>query len=45
MTLHYSINGGAVERAPTGESPDGERFGGNNAYNTYYHYLRGEIPG
>jgi hypothetical protein len=45
VTLHYSINGGAVQTAATGESPDGERFGGNNAYNTYYHYLRGEIPG
>jgi Zinc carboxypeptidase len=45
VTLHYSINGGTVQNAPTSESPDGERFGGNNAYNTYYHYLRGEIPG
>jgi len=45
VTLHYSVNGGAVQGGPTSESPDGERFGGNNAYNTYYHYLRGEIPG
>ena len=45
VTLNYSINGGAVQTAPTSESPPGERFGGNNAYNTYYHYLRGEIPG
>ena len=45
VTLRYSINGGAVQTAPTSESPDGERYGGNNAYNTYYHYLRGEIPG
>jgi hypothetical protein len=44
VTLHYSVNGGAAQTAPTSESPDGERFGGNNAYNTYYHYLRGEIP-
>jgi len=44
VTLHYSINGDAAQ-APTGESPDGERFGGNNAYDVYYHYLRGEIPG
>jgi hypothetical protein len=41
VTLRYSINGGAVQTAPTSESPDGERYGGNNAYNTYYHYLRG----
>jgi Zinc carboxypeptidase len=45
VTLNFSINGGAVQTAPTSESPDGERYGGNNAYNTYYHYLRGEIPG
>jgi hypothetical protein len=45
VSLNYSINGGAVQTAPTGESPDGERFGGNNAYDVYYRYLRGEIPG
>jgi hypothetical protein len=45
VTLHYSINGASVQTAPTSESPPGERFGGNNAYNTYYHYLRAEIPG
>jgi Zinc carboxypeptidase len=45
VTLHYSVNGAAEQTAPTGESPDGERYGGNNAYNTYYHYLRGQIPG
>jgi hypothetical protein len=45
VTLRYSVNNGAVQTATTKESPDGERYGGNNAYNTYYHYLRGVIPG
>lgn len=45
VTLHYSINGGTEQTDPTVESPDGEVYGGNNAYSTYYHYLRGEIPG
>ncbi|HYY76435.1 MAG TPA: M14 family zinc carboxypeptidase [Gaiellaceae bacterium] len=45
VTLNYSINGGAVQTAATSESPDGERFGGNNDYDTYYHYLRGEVGG
>jgi hypothetical protein len=45
VTLHYSINGGPEQTAPTSEAPDGDVFGGNNAYDVYYHYLRGEIPG
>ena len=45
VTLHYSINGAPAQTAPTSESPPGERYGGNNAYNVYYHYLRGVIPG
>lgn len=45
VSVRYSINGGPTQTGPTSESPDGEVFGGNNAYNTYYHYLRGEIPG
>jgi Zinc carboxypeptidase len=45
VTLNYTINGGPAQTAPTSESPNGERFGGNNAYNVYYHYVRGEIPG
>jgi len=45
VTLNYTINGGPARTAPTSESPKGERYGGNNAYNVYYHYLRGEIPG
>jgi len=44
VTLHYSVNGGAAKTAATSESPNGERYGGNNAYDTYYHYLRGVIP-
>jgi hypothetical protein len=44
VTLHYSING-QEGTAPTAESPDGERYGGNNAYDVYYHYLLGEVPG
>ncbi|MGH3029574.1 MAG: M14 family zinc carboxypeptidase [Gaiellaceae bacterium] len=45
VTLNYSINGGPAQTATASESPDGERFGGNNAYDVYYRYLRGEIPG
>ncbi|MEV6103705.1 M14 family zinc carboxypeptidase [Streptomyces sp. NPDC051940] len=45
VTLHYTVNGGPERTASTKESPDGERYGGNNAYNVYYHYLRGSIPG
>ncbi|MGH2653412.1 MAG: M14 family zinc carboxypeptidase [Actinomycetota bacterium] len=45
VTLHYSVNGGPEQTGPTAESPNGEVYGGNNAYSTYYHYLRGEIPG
>jgi hypothetical protein len=45
VSLRYRINGGAIQTAPTSESPDGERFGGNNAYNIYYHYVRGGIGG
>jgi hypothetical protein len=45
VTLNYRINGGAVQTAPTSESPNGERYGGNNAYDAYYHYLRGSIGG
>jgi hypothetical protein len=45
VMLNYSINGGAAQTASTSDSPDGERYGGNNAYDVYYHYLRGEIGG
>jgi hypothetical protein len=43
--LRYRINGGRIRKAAAPEAPDGETFGGNNAYNVYYHYLRGSIPG
>jgi Zinc carboxypeptidase/Immune inhibitor A-like, MAM domain len=42
--LRYRINGGTVHTASTSESPNGERYGGNNSYDVYYHYLRGNIP-
>jgi hypothetical protein len=45
VTLHYRINGGRARMLPPSPSPAGDVFGGNNAYNTYYHYLRAEIPG
>jgi hypothetical protein len=43
VTLHYRINGGRKQTESTRETPDGETYGGNNAYNVYYHYLRGEV--
>jgi len=43
-TLHYRIDGGATQTDSATESPRGDVYGGNNAYNVYYHYLRGEIP-
>ena len=45
VRLHYRINGGRARSARTSPAPDGEVYGGNNAYNTHYHYLQGEIPG
>ena len=45
LRLHYRINGGQTRMLPASPSPDGEVFGGNNAYNTYYQYMRAEIPG
>jgi Zinc carboxypeptidase/Immune inhibitor A-like, MAM domain len=46
VDLHYRIGDGDEQViADIPESPDSERFGGNNAYDIYYHYLRGEIPG
>ena len=45
VTLHYSIDGGPEVTLATSPSPDGDVFGGNNAYDAYYHYLRAEIPG
>ena len=45
VALEYSINGDTAQTVAASESPEGENFGGNNAYNTYYHYLRATIPG
>ena len=45
VRLHYRINGGSARTVATTESPDGERYGGNNAYNVHYEYRRAEIPG
>ena len=43
VTLHYQINGGAVQSAPTSEWDGGERYGPGNG--TYYHVVRGEVTG
>ena len=45
VTLNYRINGGPAQTLSATESPEGEVYSGNGAYDTYYHYLRGEIPG
>jgi murein tripeptide amidase MpaA len=45
VTLHYRINDGVEQTTGTTEAPEGEIYGGNNAYDTYYHYLRGEVTG
>ena len=45
VTLHFRINGGTEQTIGTAEAPDGETFGGNNAYDEYYHYVRGEVTG
>jgi Zinc carboxypeptidase len=45
VTLNYSVNGGPTQTAPTSPSPPGEVYAGNGAYDVYYRYLRGEIPG
>ena len=44
MTLHFQINGEATRTDVATESPEGDVYGGNNAYNVYYHYLQGEVP-
>jgi hypothetical protein len=45
VQLRYRINRKAEKGKDVAPAPDGERFGGNNAYDVYYHYLRAEIPG
>jgi hypothetical protein len=43
VRVHYRINGGAEQTAPTSEWDGGERYG--RSYSTYYHELRGEVTG
>jgi Zinc carboxypeptidase len=43
VTLHYTVNGGLEQTGLASPSPQGDIYGGNNAYNTYYQYLRGDI--
>jgi hypothetical protein len=45
VELNYKINGGRTRDTSARDSSDGEVFGGNNAYNEYYEYLRGSIRG
>ena len=43
VTMHYRINGGAEQTAPTKEWDGGERYGGDS--DIYYHRLRGTVKG
>lgn len=43
VTLHYSINGGPEQTAPTVEWEDADRFG--TRYDTHYRIVRGEVTG
>ncbi len=42
VTLNYRVNGGPRQVASTADAPPGQVYGG---YDTYYHYVRGQIPG
>ena len=42
VTMHYSLNGGAEQTAPTAEWQGGERYGGTN--DVHYREVRGEVP-
>ena len=44
VMLNYRKNNGAATPLATAPSPPGEVYGGNNAYNAYYQYLRADIP-
>ncbi|HEX5947960.1 MAG TPA: M14 family zinc carboxypeptidase [Actinomycetota bacterium] len=44
VTLNYRKNNGSPTSVLAAPSPNGGVYGGNNAYNTYYQYLRAEIP-
>ena len=43
VTMHWRVNGGAEQTAPTGEWKGGERYGERG--DVYYHRLRGEVTG
>ncbi|MGH2661250.1 MAG: M14 family zinc carboxypeptidase [Actinomycetota bacterium] len=43
VTVHWSVNGGAEQTAPTSEWDGGERFGGD--YDTHYRYMEGQVSG
>ncbi len=43
VTLHYSINGGTEQTAPTSEWDGGERYG--DEYDTLYREMRGNVTG
>ncbi len=43
ITMHYRVNGGAEQTAPTKDWNGGERYGGG--YDLYYHRLRGTVKG
>ena len=40
VTLHYRVDGGAVQSRPTSEWSGGERYGPGNG--AYYHVVRGD---
>jgi hypothetical protein len=44
VTLRYRIDSGPTQSIRALESPNGDVFGGNNAYDVYYHYMRASIP-
>jgi Zinc carboxypeptidase/Immune inhibitor A peptidase M6 len=43
VKVHYRINGGAEQTAPTSEWNGGETYG--ESYDVYYHVMRGEVNG
>ena len=45
VKVRYRINDGQRRTVGAKETPDGEVYGGNNAYNEHYRYVRGDIPG
>lgn len=42
VTLHYSVDGGPEQTAPTAEWQGGERYGSSN--DVHYREVRGEVP-